>query len=395
MSGKYILAIDSFKGCLSSAEAEQAAADGIMSVCGDAEIIRIPVTDGGEGMLDVFSEFMSGGKVYLNVHDPLLRRIRSAYFIADGDTALIETALSCGLCLLKEEERNPMRASTYGVGEVVYDAIERGCTNFMIGLGGSGTSDAGVGMMMALVDKYMGNTSYLDFLSTSSFSNMPCSDYEALYNSLLDRYGYILNELFKYGKRHLTFTLASDVVNPLYGPQGAACIFARQKGADANEVSALDERARIFSYCALRHIGKDCSQAMGAGAAGGLGYAFLEFLHANTKSGIDMLLDITGFDDMLNGCDGVVTGEGSADAQTLMGKVPFGILCRARKKQIPVYLMAGRVRDDEALKNAGFCRIMQVSPSSLPIEEAMKPQVAKTNIREAVRKIIREGLHSL
>ena len=335
---KIIVAIDSFKGCLTSAEANQAASEGILQKTPDAEVVQIPVSDGGEGFLEAFRATMGGEVVEVQVKDPLMRPIVAQYLI-QGDMAVIEIAKASGLTLLKPEERNPMVATSYGTGQLVVDAVRRGCKHIIAGLGGSATSDCGMGML------------------------------EAIDNSQLK----IDNDV--------RFTIATDVTNPLCGENGAAHVFAPQKGATHEQVLALDARAKRFAKASARHLGRDCQNMPGAGAAGGLGYAFLQYLNAECRSGIDLLLDTIRFDDLLQDADLVITGEGSVDRQTLMGKLPFGILQRAQNRDVPVMLIAGRIADKQQLLDAGFSRVACINPPDLPLEIALQPETAKENIR--------------
>ena len=336
---KIIVAIDSFKGCLTSTEANQAASEGILDRMPEAKVVQVPVSDGGEGWLEAFRAEIGGEIVEVNVKDPLMRPIVAQYLI-QGDTAVIEIAKASGLTLLKPEERNPMVATSYGTGQLVVDAIRRGCKHIIVGLGGSATSDCGIGMLEAIE-----NADYKD----------------------------------------VRFTIATDVTNPLCGENGAAHIFGPQKGATPEMVEALDARAKHFAEASTKHLGRDCQNMAGAGAAGGLGYAFLQYMNAECRSGIDLLLDTIHFDDLLQDANLVITGEGSADRQTLMGKLPFGILQRARKQNVPVMLIAGRIADEQLLLDAGFSRVACINPPGLPIEIAMQPETAKENIRKTVR----------
>ena len=355
---KIIVAIDSFKGCLTSAEANQAAAAGI----GSGDPILIPVSDGGEGWLEAFHSAMGGEIVEVSVKDPLMRPIVAQYLVKD-DTAVIEIAKASGLTLLSPEERNPMVATSYGTGQLVVDAVRRGCKHIIVGLGGSATSDCGIGMLRAIIDAFAG----------------------APTRSLWDD----VREL-----DDVRFTIATDVTNPLCGENGAAFVFAPQKFAVKREQSeldsilALDARAKRFAEASAKHLGRDCQNMPGAGAAGGLGYAFLQYMNAECRSGIDLLLDTIHFDDLLQDADFVITGEGSADRQTLMGKLPFGILQRAKRQNVPVMLIAGRIADEQQLLDAGFASVACINPPGLPLEIAMQPATAKENIRKTVERLI-------
>ena len=345
MMKSFILAIDSFKGCLTSREANQAAAEGILKSTPNAHVVQIPVSDGGEGWLEAFQSAVGGERVAVSAYDPLMRPIVAEYLVKD-EMAVIEIAKASGLTLLSPEERDPMRATSYGTGQLVVDAVRRGCRHIVVGLGGSATSDCGIGMIRAIIDAFAKKGTW--------------DDVQAL--------------------NDVRFTIATDVTNPLCGPNGAAHVFAPQKGATPDVVAALDARAKRFAEASARHMGYDCQNEVGAGAAGGLGYAFLQYMKANCRSGIDLLLDAVRFDELLTDAELVITGEGSADRQTLMGKLPFGILQRALALQVPVRLIAGRIADRQALLDAGFSRVDCINPPDIALEEAMKPETAKKHI---------------
>ena len=320
---KVVIAIDSFKGCLTSKEANEAAAEGIKMAYPDAEIVEVPVSDGGEGYMEAFHAAIGGQLEEVTVRDPLMRPIRAKYLL-----------------------RNPMVATSYGTGQLVADAVRKGARHIIIGLGGSATSDAGIGMLKALISAFTKQGQWDDITA------------------------------FK----DVTFTIASDVKNPLYGEKGAAHVFAPQKGATPEMVLRLDERARKFAELSAKHFGFDRSQMLGAGAAGGLGYAFLQYLDAKSVSGIQLLLVTIRFKELVKDADLIITGEGSADRQTLMGKLPVGIFKQAGS--VPVYLIAGRISDREELLNAGFARVECINPPGISLEEAMRKEVAQQNIRQ-------------
>lgn len=344
---KVIIAIDSFKGCLTSKEANGAAAEGIRSVFPEAEVVEVPVSDGGEGYMEAFHAAVGGQLEEITVRDPLMRPVRAKYLL-HNEMAVIEMAKASGLTLLAKEERNPMVATSYGTGQLVADAVRKGAKQIIIGLGGSATSDAGMGMLRALIDTFARHGQW--------------DDIEAL--------------------KEVSFTIASDVKNPLCGENGAAHVFAPQKGATPEMVLALDERARKFAEVSAKHFGYDRSEMAGAGAAGGLGYAFLQYLDAKCMSGIQLLLDTIRFREMVKDADLIITGEGSADRQTLMGKLPVGILEQAGK--VPVCLIAGKISDQEELLKAGFANVACINPPGIALEEAMRQEVAKENIRHTV-----------
>ena len=340
---KVIIAIDSFKGCLTSKQANEAAAEGIRRACPDAKIVEIPVSDGGEGYMEAFHAAIGGSLEEVVVRDPLMRPVTAKYLLHD-EMAVIEIAQASGLTLLTKEERNPMVATSYGTGQLVADAVCKGARHIIIGLGGSATSDCGMGMLKALIDRFAKHGQW--------------DDVEAL--------------------KDVRFTIASDVENPLYGEKGAAHVFAPQKGATPEMVLRLDERAIKFAELSAKHFGYDRSQQAGAGAAGGLGYAFMQYLNAKSMSGIQLLLDTIRFKELVADADLIITGEGSADRQTLMGKLPMGILEQAG--HTPVYLIAGRISDREELLNAGFARVDCINPPDITLEEAMRKEVARQNI---------------
>ena len=353
---KYIVAIDSFKGCITSIEANQAATEGILSMVPDADVVQIPVSDGGEGWLEAFKNALGGQLVDVYVRDPMMRTIKAQYLM-DGDTAVIEIAKASGLTLVAPEERNPMVATSYGTGQLVADAVRHGCKHIIVGLGGSATSDCGIGMLQAIINSFAKGGTFDDIRELDDVS----------------------------------FTIATDVTNPLCGDNGAAHVFAPQKfatqGATPEMVAALDARAKRFAEASAKHFGYDRQNAPGAGAAGGLGYAFLQYMNADCRPGIDLLLDAVHFDRELDATSMVITGEGGADRQTLMGKLPYGILKRAQKHNVPVALIAGRISDRQQLLDAGFAHVECINPPTLPIEEALNPETAKRNIAQTTMRL--------
>lgn len=358
---KIIIACDSYKGCLSSREVNEAIASGLKvwnaddassgienvdSEDASPEIICLEMSDGGEGMLDAFLSAMKGERVSIHAHDALMRWIEAEYGIVN-DTAIIEIAQTAGLALIEPEQRNPMKATSWGVGEMILNAYRRGVRHFIVGLGGSATSDCGIGMLKAMGDDW------------------------------------------KKIRQECSFVLASDVTNPLCGENGAAHVFAPQKGADAEMVEMLDARARKFAEVSAKHFGYDRSEVPGAGAAGGLGYAFLQYFGAEISAGAELLLREIGFDEMIRDADLVITGEGHSDRQTLMGKLPQRILEHVLKNKATtdqqIWLVSGGISEKQALLDAGFDQVLAVSPQNMDLEEAMNPEIAKRNIANAIR----------
>ena len=268
-----------------------------------------------------------------------MRWTEAEYGIVDN-TAIIEIAQTAGLALIEPEQRNPMKATSWGVGEMIVNAYRRGVTHFIVGLGGSATSDCGIGMLKAMGD-----------------------DWKTI-------------------RRECSFVLASDVTNPLCGENGAAHVFAPQKGADSKMVEMLDARARKFAEVSAKHFGYDRSEAPGAGAAGGLGYAFLQYFNAKARPGAELLLEKIGFDALIQNADLVITGEGHSDRQTLMGKLPQRILEHVTNQKI--WLVSGGVSDRQAMLDAGFDRVIQVTPDDMPLDVALKPDVARNNMIKAI-----------
>lgn len=356
---KIICAFDSFKGCMTAREACHAAASGLrerfsfddatsttLSTSQDkthAEIVCLPMSDGGEGMVECIAEAVVAEMVSVKVHDPLMQMIEAHYAVsADGTTAYMEMAAASGLTLVPKEKRNPMITTTYGVGEMILDAAERGCKRIVMGIGGSATCDGGKGMIECLE------------------GHLPLP---------------------------LNIIVASDVSNPLYGENGAAYIFAPQKGATPEQVELLDERLRRFAReTEAKGIAlPDLAEHPGAGAAGGLGYALMAYLGAELQSGIDLLLDTIHFDEQIKGADFILTGEGRSDKQTLMGKVPEGILRRAQKQGIPVHLLSGAIEDLDELKEAGFASVRSINENDpRPLDVLMQRDIAMENMKKNV-----------
>lgn len=340
---KIVIACDSYKGCLSSSEVARAAAEGVAEVYPDCEIVRLAVADGGEGTVDALVETLGGHLECAEVSDPLGRPVKAVYGVA-GDLAIIESAAACGLTLLSKEERNPLIATTKGLGELILAAIDNGCRRFLVGLGGSATNDGGMGM-----------------ISTDGF---------------LER------------ARGMKFTVACDVDTPYIGAHGASRVFGPQKGATEEDVEILEERLRGYALKILKDTGIDVSDMAGAGAAGGLGGAFRAYLGAELKRGVDLVLDQIGFDSIIDGADLVITGEGCSDYQTLKGKTAAGVLERAKRKGIPVMLVSGAIRDGQMLRDGGFGIIAAASPQGMSLAEAMRPETAEHNIYETVKRLL-------
>ena len=340
---KIVIACDSYKGCLSSSDVANAAARGEAEVYPDYEVIRLSVADGGEGTVEALVDTLGGHLEWAEVSDPLGRPVKAAYGVA-GDLAIIESAAACGLTLLTKEERNPLVTSTKGLGELIMAAIDKGCKKFLIGLGGTATNDGGMGMIRA--------------------------------------------EGFLEKTKGMKFTVACDVDTPYIGEHGASRVFGPQKGASEQDVEILEERLGGYALTILKETGVDVRDMAGAGAAGGLGGAFRAYLGAELKRGVDLVLDQIDFDSKIQGADLVITGEGCSDYQTLKGKTASGVLERAKRQGIPVALVSGAVRDEQMLRDGGFGIIEAVSPLSMSRAEAMRPEMAKFNICQTVKRLL-------
>ena len=375
---KIILAIDSFKGSLTSAEAGQAAREAILQLHPEWETDTIPIADGGEGMLSVMLNATQGIRQTVWAHNPCMELTPAEYGIsADGTTAFIEMANISGLPLITEEQRNPMKTTTFGTGELIRNALEKGCTRFIIGIGGSATNDAGTGMLQALGFR---------FLDTDG--------------KALGQGGEILEKIASIDTsevcpllKNAHFIVACDVQNPFYGPEGAAYIYARQKGADDAMIAELDKGMRLFADVIHRETGKDIAHVPGSGAAGGMGGGMMAFLNAELKSGADLLLDISRFKERIAGANLIVTGEGRIDRQSLMGKIPGKILQIGKEYDIPVIALAGCVEDEVMLREAGFAGVYATKPASMTLKEAMKREVAMECVCQTVASLFRHGLH--
>ncbi len=344
---RMVVAMDSFKGSLTSAEAGESVGRGVRRRWPDAGVTVLTVSDGGEGWLDACRAAMGGEVVGVAVSDPLLRTVGARYLLS-GHTAVIEVAQACGLMLVRPEERRPLQATSRGVGQMVAHAIGRGARSMLVGLGGTATSDAGRGFAEAMAEAF-GERWW---------------ESEAV--------------------RRVRFTIATDVRAPLCGEQGAARVFAPQKGATPAEVVELERQAAAFAAVSARLTGRDSSRVPGAGAAGGLGYVFMQYLNAHCRMGLDVLWEAYGGDALLRQTSLLITGEGAADAQTLMGKLPHALLRHAMPQDVPVWLLAGKVEQADRLLAAGFDRVACIHRHPLPLAEAMRPDVACRALEECV-----------
>lgn len=381
---KIVLAFDSFKGCLTAEEVCEAARNGILSVREDAEVVSVPLSDGGEGLVECFLRMGKARRVSVRVHDSLMEDVTAVYAISeDGKTAYMEMASACGLTLVPMEKRNPLETTTYGLGEMMLDAQKRGVKHIVLGIGGSATCDAGKGMLEALG---------FHFCPTDNVSKeiLPQPQIRCASRRFIG-----VPHVGKSMCPTSMLTVACDVNNPLYGEDGAAYVFAPQKGATPDQVKLLDLRLRTFAKETEAKGLATAEDAFhpGAGAAGGLGYALLTYLKAELKQGIEVVLDACLFEEVLQGTDIVITGEGCSDEQTTHGKVAIGVLKSAKKQGVKTLLMSGQIRDRDALAAYGFDELYGINEGDeRPLTELMKAEVARENIRRTCERMMEELL---
>ena len=371
---KIVIASDSFKGSISAAEVAACGERAVHRLFPDCKVVQLPVADGGEGTVETLTAALGGQSVATVVHDPLGRLITAQYgLIAKEKTAIIEMATASGLPLLQPEERNPWLTSTYGTGELIRDALERGCRKFLIAIGGSATNDGGMGLLQALGFRFL----------DAEGQELPGCGGSLLRIEQIDTSGALT------ALKECLFTVACDVSNPFYGREGAAYVFAPQKGADAEMVEALDQGLRHFAQLIQTTQGIAIDQLPGAGAAGGLGGGLVAFLQARLRPGIEMVLDALQFDTQIAGADLIFTGEGKLDAQTCMGKTPFGVLRHAQQQGIPVVALGGAVEASEALNRCGFLAVLPILPYPTSLAKAMDSTFTQQNIERTVTQVLR------
>jgi glycerate 2-kinase len=368
-----LIAIDSFKGSLSSVEANHAVKDGIWEVDKEVNIITVPLADGGEGTVEALVKGTNGNFVKTNVTGPIGNRVEATYgILGEGRTAVIEVAEACGLPLIAEQDRNPLKATTCGVGELILDALEKGCREFVIGLGGSATNDAGVGMLQTLGFSFLNHEGKEIGVGGIELQHLCKIDASNVHPML----------------KNCTFRIACDVNNPLYGPNGASAIYAPQKGATPKMVEQLDNCLKNFADVVLSEKGIDLQDIPGSGAAGGLGAAFAAFLNGSIQSGVQLVLEMIGMEEKVAKVDFVITGEGKLDGQTSMGKAPLGVAELARKFYIPTIALAGGIsKEAENLNALGITAFFSVVTGPMSLAEAMDPQTAYQNIRITSKQI--------
>lgn len=352
MSLKILLSPDKFRGSMTAAEACEALQAGIRRALPDAKVVSIPLADGGEGTLDVLLRATGGGKRATRCHDPLGRPTEAEFGLSgDGKTAFVELASASGLHHLAPHERDALRANTYGTGELLRAALEAGATRIVLGVGGSASTDGGTGLAAALGYR---------FFNDENRALRPCGE-------TLGQIARIDASNVAFDVSTITVDVACDVTAPLFGPEGAACVYGPQKGATPAQVELLDEGLRN-----LARLLPGFDAVPGAGAAGGTGFGAMAFLNAQLRSGIDLVMELTRFDHHLDGVDVIVTGEGKLDAQTLQGKLIGGICQRAGARGIPVVALCGTLdADPEALRAMGLAYAASILPRPMSLPEAL------------------------
>jgi len=370
---KIVIAVDSFKESLSSKQVANAIEAGFMKVYPHASYVKIPVADGGEGTVQALVDATKGTTIHKNVNNPRGKKIQSYYgILGDNKTAVIEMATACGLDLLSEEEKNPLLCSTYGFGELILDALDKGITSFILGLGGSATNDVGIGMLQALGIKFLDKNQNQIGIGAQYIKDIVDFDISGLDKRLKD----------------IKFKVACDVNNILCGKQGATYVFGPQKGLKQDQLESLDTHLLSFALLCEKKFNRKTKVIKGCGAAGGLGFGLITFLNASLLSGIDIVLNRVNLDFHLNDTDLVITGEGKMDAQTLNGKVPIGVARRAKKKNIKVIAICGALESGYAVVyEHGITAVFDTVPNVDSLDNILKN--ASSNITSSSQNIAR------
>ena len=372
---KVVVAIDSLKGSLSSMEAGLAIKEGVLAAQPDAEVIVKPLADGGEGTTDALIEGMNGERIDLTVTGPMHTPVDAYYgYLRETNTAVMEMASAAGITLVPDKEKNPLLATSYGVGEMIIDAIQRGCRNFIIGIGGSITNDGGIGMLKALGVRFLDEKGEDAGEGGQALAKVACIDLSGL-NPLL---------------KECHIQVACDVNNPLCGESGSTYVYGPQKGVTEDMKKTLDEAMAHFARVTSESLENDYMNTPGAGAAGGLGFAFLAYVGATPTPGIELILDAVGLEDELSGADVVVTGEGRLDFQTAMGKAPVGVAKLAKKYNARVVAFAGSVtKDATACNKEGIDAFFPILRGVCTLADAMDPVNARNNMIATVEQVFR------
>ena len=372
---KVVIAMDSFKGSLTTMQAGNAVREGIFAVVPNAEVVVLPMADGGEGTLEAILSGLEGEKISVDVCGPSGRVVKADYGILSlAGCAVIEVAQAVGISLLKQEEKNPLNTTSYGLGEIILDAFNRGVREFIIGLGGSATSDAGLGMLSALGFRFLDESGHPVGMYGRDVGNVFSIDTSGV----------------KIDIKECRFKLACDVRNPLNGENGAVVVFGPQKGATPEIVKELSRAIECFSEITAKTLNRDLSAQPGAGAAGGLGFALLAFLNAEMQLGIDLVMEVVDLETHVSGADIVVTGEGKLDHQTTMGKTPCGVAKIAKKHDALTVAFSGCIEGDvSALNECGIDAYFSIIKTPQTMQEAMDIDHAKENLKASAEQVFR------
>ena len=372
---KVVVAIDSLKGSLTSLEAGEAIQEGILRAISDAEVIVRPLADGGEGTVEALTRGMNGRYEKITVTDPLGRPTDAVYgILEDLHTAIIEMSAAAGITLIDAKDRNPMNTTTYGVGEMIKDAIGKGCRHFFIGIGGSATNDGGIGMLQALGYGMLDTEGKQVSLGAKGLAELV---------SITDED--VLPELKK-----CTFQIACDVKNPLCGEKGCSAVFGPQKGATPDMITQMDSWLGKYALLTANRYKKADFQYPGTGAAGGMGFAFLSYMNAELRSGVQIVLEETKLEEYVKDADIVVTGEGCLDGQSVMGKAPIGVAALAKKHHKKVIAFAGCVTEDAKVCNQnGIDAFFPILRNVVTREEAMHTYNAHRNMTDTAEQVFR------
>ncbi len=372
---KVVVAIDSLKGSLTSLEAGEAIQEGILRAISDAEVIVRPLADGGEGTVEALTRGMNGRYEKITVTDPLGRPTDAVYgILEDSHTAVIEMLAAAGITLIDAKDRNPMNTTTYGVGEMIKDAIGKGCRHFFIGIGGSATNDGGIGMLQALGYGMLDTEGKQVSFGAKGLAELV---------SITDED--VLPEL-----KECTFQIACDVKNPLCGELGCSAIFGPQKGATPDMIAQMDSWLGKYALLTANRYKKADSNYLGTGAAGGMGFAFLSYMNAELRSGVQIVLEETKLEEYVKDADIVVTGEGCLDGQSVMGKAPIGVAALAKKHHKKVIAFAGCVTEDAKVCNQnGIDAFFPILRNVVTREEAMHTDNARRNMTDTAEQVFR------
>ena len=412
---KIIIAIDSFKGSLSSKEAGEAIKSGILRVVPDADVVISPLADGGEGTVETLVEALGGSLETVRVKGPLFQEVEAHYGILsesekfqaeiksdthwetlpenpskahseapsetdsqyspnDGKLAIMEMSQASGITLVAPEKRNPLKTGSYGVGEMILDAYHKGCRRFLMGIGGSATNDGGIGMLSALGFRFSKENGEEICPIGEGLKDLARIDATSVPKGLLQ----------------CSFQIACDVENPLYGENGASLIYGFQKGGNKEMLSQMDLWMKHYSELVKEYNPAANPEAPGSGAAGGLGFAFCSFLQGALKSGVSLILEETGLSERMQGADLVITGEGRLDEQSAMGKAPIGVAKLAKEQGIPVIAFAGAVTEGaKACNQAGIDAYFPILREITTLEDAMNKENARRNLEDTVEQVIR------